>query len=379
MVSDGDLSVRRSCAVLNALARTRLNSLARRQRWLSFSSRFPAEDRTVTYDLEGYPEVAVPDLGLVVQAIRDGNCIPFFGAGASMAYAFNGASAAGLASGWEITLALLKASKLATDAQIAALTDPDQSDPQDLRAAMKLHGIDLSKAADFYLYSRSDHRPELDRFLRNEVAKVDGPRPIHTVIAQIQDIYTVLTTNYDCLFEVACASYKRELLKHVHEQFRADTGNWHCPAHLVPPKVILHKMHGCKDRDESMIITRGDYIRYLANWRDPARGMPACVSSRLPASTLLFLGYSLADWNLLTIWEGVVASFPQGGKEQGRSFAVMKSVSAEDRHFFQKRNISVIECDLTHFAIALAREFKLEIPQLGIFIPKPHSSPAGVA
>ena len=162
----------------------------------------------MTYDLEGYPEIAVPDLGLVVQAIRDGNCIPFFGAGASMAYAFNGASAAGLASGWEITLALLKASKLATDAQIAALADPEQSDPQDLRAAMKLHGIDLSKAADFYLYSRSDHRPELDRFLRNEVAKVDGPRPIHTVIAQIKDIYTVLTTNYDCLFEVACASYK---------------------------------------------------------------------------------------------------------------------------------------------------------------------------
>ena len=36
------------------------------------------------------------------------------------------------------------------------------------------------------------------------VAKAKGARPIHTVIAQLQDIYTVLTTNYDRLFEEAC-------------------------------------------------------------------------------------------------------------------------------------------------------------------------------
>jgi hypothetical protein len=104
--------------------------------------------------------------------------------------------------------------------------------------------------------------------------------------------------------------------------------------------------------------------------------MPETIRSRLPSSTLLFLGYSLSDWNLLTIWEGVVASYPQGGDEI-QSFAVMKSVSPEDRLFFQKRNIEPIECDLTVFAIALAREFKLEIPQLSI--PNPPGAGGGAA
>ncbi len=322
----------------------------------------------MTYDSNGYPEVTVPDAELVFQAIRDGNCIPFFGAGSSMGYAFNGSSAPGIPGGRELTLTLLREARLATDAQIATLTDPANADPAALRAAITLHGYDLFKAADSFLYSRANNRGELDRFLRREVAKANGPRPIHTAIAQLRDIYTVLTTNYDCLFEAECNTYEREIFKHVHEQFKANSGNWRCRANLVKPQLILHKMHGCKDRDESMIITRADYIRYLANWNDPAKGMPTCVSSRLPASTLLFLGYSLADWNLLTIWEGVVSSYPQGGDEI-QSFAVMKFVSQEDRQFFEKRNIKPIECDLTHFAIALAREFRLKLPQLGI--PKP--------
>ena len=328
------------------------------------------------YDANGYPEVSVPDLGRVFQAIRDGNCIPFFGAGASMGFAFNGTSAPGIPGGWELKLALLQQAGIASDAQIAALKDPANAESAALREAIRLQDYDLFKAADSYLYKHSNNRAQLDQFLRQEVAKANGPRPIHTVISQLQDIYTVLTTNYDCLFEDACKTFHRVILKHVHEQSKANSGIWPCRANLSKPQVILHKMHGCEERDGSMIITRGDYIRYLANWKDPAKGMPSSVSCRLPSSTLLFLGYGIADWNFLAIWEGVVASCPQGGEEI-QSFAVMKAVSPQERQFFQKRSIEVIECDLTHFAIAVAREFKLEIPQLGI--PKKPASTGGAA
>jgi hypothetical protein len=326
------------------------------------------------YDLDGYPIIDTPPLDRVFQAIQDGNCIPFFGAGASMGYSFNGASSAGILSGWQLTMDLLREAGIADDARIAALTDPDNATPDALRGAFGLTSYDLFKAADAFLFRRNNSRAELDRFLRRKVALAGGPRPIHTAIAQIKDIYTALTTNYDRLFEQACRTYGREVFKHVHEQFKPNSGIWRCKANLTKPEIIYHKMHGCEERDESMIITRADYIRYLANWRDPAKGMPNAVASRLPSSTLLFLGYGLADWNLLTIWEGVVASYPQGGDEI-QSFAVLKSVSPEDRLFFQKRNIEPIECDLTVFAVALARKFKLEIPQLGI--PKPAPIPGG--
>jgi len=320
------------------------------------------------YHADGYPVVQTPDLLRVFQAVRDGNCIPFFGAGASMGYTFNGSSAPGIPSGWQLTMDFLLDSEVADAEQIAALTNPDQADPATLRNAFRLTSYDLFKAADTFLFRKSNNRAELDRFLRQRVRLALAPRPIHSVVAQLRDIFTVLTTNYDCLFEDACETYGREVFKHVHEQFKPNSGNWRCRANLVRPQLIFHKMHGCKERDESMIITRADYIRYLANWKDPAKGMPSCVATRLPSSTLLFLGYSLSDWNLLAIWEGVVASYPQGGDEI-QSFAVMKSVTPEDRLFFQKRNIEPIECDLTDFAIALARQFKLEIPQLGIAGP----------
>ena len=92
-----------------------------------------------------------------------------------------------------------------------------------MRDAIKLQGYDLFKAADCFLYIRNNNRTQLDRLLRQEVAKASGPRPIHTVIAQLQDIFTVLTTNYDCLFEAACDNYQREVFKHVHEQFKANS------------------------------------------------------------------------------------------------------------------------------------------------------------
>ena len=324
----------------------------------------------MSYSENGYPDVTVPELGRICEAIRGGRCIPFFGAGASLGYSFNGASAAGVPSGWQLTITLLREAGVAQDSEVRVLRDPDSADsPDELRAAMKLLDYDLFKAADYFLYKKNNRRTELDELLRREVAKAEGPRPIHTVIAQLDDIDTVLTTNYDCLFETACRKYGRKLFKHVHEQFRSNTGIWRGGPHrLRKPQINLHKMHGCVDRDESMIVTRADYIRYLANWRDPSKGMPPQFLGRLPTSTLLFLGYSLADWNLLTIWEGIVASYPQGGDEI-QSFAVLKTVSEEDRHFLQKRNIEVIKCDLTEFAVALAREFELVIAELGL--PKP--------
>src|SRR5260221_8072999 len=305
----------------------------------------------MNYDEDGYPEVIVPDLSNVLQAVSGGNCIPFFGAGASMGYSFNGASADGIPSGRDLTLTLLREAGLAADAQIAMLNDPAApATPEQFKIASKLLSYDLYKAADCFLYKRLNERRELDTLLRREVAKANGPRPIHTVIAQIQDIYTVLTTNYDGLFENACETYGRDLTTHVHEQFRSDNAAWDAPWVLHKPQVFLHKMHGCRSVPSSMIITRADYIRYLANWNDPAKGMPAWFSKRLPTSSLLFLGYSLGDWNFLAIWEGIVASKPRGNKGV-RSFAIMKSVSDEDRDYLRDQNIEVIECDLTHFAV----------------------------
>ena len=82
----------------------------------------------------------------------------------------------------------------------------------------------------------------------------------------------------------------------------------------------------------------------------------------LPQRTVLFLGYSLEDWNFRVIWEGVLSDY--GNKTD--SYALVKSSSEFQKYFWAKRNIKIIDLDLTDFAIKLAGHFDLEIPQLGI-------------
>jgi hypothetical protein len=90
------------------------------------------------YDKNGYPDV--PELDQrVYDVIRAGQCIPFFGAGSSMEYSFNGAFAPGIPSACELTMTLLREAGVAMAHQIAVLQNPAQVlDPDELRDAMKL-------------------------------------------------------------------------------------------------------------------------------------------------------------------------------------------------------------------------------------------------
>ena len=49
-----------------------------------------------------------------------------------------------------------------------------------------------------------------------------------------------------------------------------------------------------------------------------------------------------------------------------KSYALLKNPSDFQREFWSERKVKLIDCDLTDFARILAREFNLEIPQLGI-------------
>ncbi len=115
-----------------------------------------------------------------------------------------------------------------------------------------------------------------------------------------------------------------------------------------------------------MVITQSDYIRYLANLNDPDRGMPEFFRKVIiPDFNLLFLGYSLEDWNFRVIWEGVLANYRDAGMDL-KSYALVRNSSDFQREFWSDRKVKLIDCDLTDFARKLASEFNLEIPQLGI-------------
>src|SRR5207247_9937895 len=80
-----------------------------------------------------------------------------------------------------------------------------------------------------------------------------------------------------------------------------------------PKLLILSKIHGSfrdngTGQESRLIITEDDYIEFLtvATRKDDPVGVPLLIESELVDSTLLFLGYSLEDWDFRTIYKGLI-------------------------------------------------------------------------
>ncbi len=288
-------------------------------------------------------------LDLIFEAISSGRCLAFLGSGASTTFKDpSGKEVPGLPTGGELAEAL---------ATRCGYTNG--------------RAYDLAKVAEYFLYRKSGDRTELERVVRENVPVACPPRPIHTVLAQLSQLRVVITTNYDKLLEHEIDRYGRLLTRHVHDQRDSKTGHFQGTVFFGEnsKEIILHKMHGTIEDPGTMIITESDYIRYLAQLTNADQGMPEYFRKTIiPQFTLLFLGYSLSDWNFRVIWEGVLSSYPVTSSAKW-SYALVKDAQPFTTTYWSAKRIQVIGHDLTDFAVALARQFNLEIPQLGMTKP----------
>lgn len=283
---------------------------------------------------------------LIRTTIDDGTCLAFLGAGASAGYTdASGSEVPGLPVGGQLSR------------RIAQSCGYQNGSP-----------TDLARVAEYFLYTKSGNRQLLVQELQEHLPPCD-PRPIHTVLAQLPQIRIAISSNYDTLLEREVERYGRPLTRHVHNPKNSKTGHFEGPfdgEEFAGGRLVLHKMHGTLEEPDSVVITQSDYIRYLTDLTDPDRGIPDYFRKwMLPRRHLLFLGYSLNDWNFQVIWEGVLTK--QGGSRVGlESYAIVSDASAFDRNYWARRNVTVIEEDLTTFAVRLADAYNLEIPSLGI-------------
>jgi hypothetical protein len=71
-------------------------------------------------------------------------------------------------------------------------------------------------------------------------------------------------------------------------------------------RTVILKLHGAvtrggdpKGNDDSYVITEDDYIRYLTRI---SKLLPKGIKAKLMHSSMLFLGYSMRDWNLRALF-----------------------------------------------------------------------------
>ncbi|MBO3746795.1 SIR2 family protein [Streptosporangiaceae bacterium NEAU-GS5] len=134
----------------------------------------------------------------------------------------------------------------------------------------------------------------------------------HSTIAEFP-IKTLITTNYD--------NFMVEALRRAQGGYKSPvalTARWWelgtTPTDLDVPtaeKPLVYHLHGNWDEPRSLVLTEDDYIAYMVNMLhrgdySQASPLPFPVLDAMLNRPLLFIGYSLQDWNFWVLFRGLL-------------------------------------------------------------------------
>jgi len=218
--------------------------------------------------------------------------------------------------------------------------------------------------------------------LHDVFAAAYEPTPLHRFLANIPGIVRqrplaprdrhqlIVTTNYDDALEQAFADAGEEFDvvsyiadgdergKFLHrppdaEPIVIDRPNEYGALSLEQRTVIL-KIHGAIDRGDrerdSYVITEDNYIDYLTR-TDISSLVPVKLAAKLRQSHILFLGYSMRDWNLRAIFHRIWAERKRGYA----SWAIQLDPEPIEQAFWQKRGVEILNVPLVAYVVELER------------------------
>lgn len=177
----------------------------------------------------------------------------------------------------------------------------------------------------------------------------------------------VLTTNYDDVLEDAFAEVgepvdvvvydtRRNAQRFVHLRPDGTRVAIESPGtyreFLLEQRSVILKIHGDVDPAEpdydTFVVTEDDYIDYLAG--ESVRALiPAYLMRRIRESDLLFLGYSMHDWNLRVILRQIWSE--QGVSTGG--WSIQRAPSEIDLRFWARHRIDILDVPLEDWVDAM--------------------------
>ena len=205
------------------------------------------------------------------------------------------------------------------------------------------------------------------------------PTPIHRFFAAMPPLLRergvphqlLVTTSYDLALETAFAeageefdivSYiaagpRRGKFCHIRPDGTGtvvDLPNTYATELSLEERTVILKLHGQVDRGperewESFVVTEDDYIDYLSH-SDVAAAVPVGLAAKLRRSHFLFLGYTMADWNLRVVLNRLWNDHPLSY----RSWAVQPDAKPIEREFWRRRDVDVQQLELARYVELLA-------------------------
>ncbi len=265
----------------------------------------------------------------------------------------------------------------------------DLKDPRTLAIELKNGADPLSQ----YLYSQFE--PETRQLLDAYDGIIAPPQTLQEAVAQeldsllkTEDLFeekrfaqVTLTNEIQQLIDSAPKGEKRMLLNRLllEEAYVFEIAKSRKPYKVVvqpldgfkgadqaeqmtnPPRddvPVVYKIHGSfhehqdagpeTDPLSNVIITEEDYIKFLTIVGKTGEGVPNYISSKMVRSTLLFLGYSLEDWDFRTIYKGLIESLTADKKRT--SFAIQWQPPKFWIKYWEQKGVVIYDYDVYKFA-----------------------------
>ena len=219
------------------------------------------------------------DWDLLLRRIKDGKCTPFLGSGACSEKI---SVSSQIANEWarEYDYPMEDSDDLTRVAQFVAVTEEDKMFPKE-EMCKKIKEL-LKEIAPSYF---------------------DNPYEIHRVLAELP-LPVYITTNYDDFMGRALEScgkkpdqeicrWNKNLKKSKRTSRDFDP---------TPEKPLVFHLHGCYKIPESLVLTEDDYLDFFAANSMEKSLLPPRIQEALTGTSLLFLGYSITDWDFRVLF-----------------------------------------------------------------------------
>jgi hypothetical protein len=276
---------------------------------------------------------------ILLDRIREQKCTPFLGAGACAATLPGGAK---VAEGW------------------AKEHDYPLDDTHDLARVAQFLAVKLDPLAP---------KEKIRRLIiaagTPDFATTAEP---HSVLAELP-LPLYLTTNYDDFMSAALrlrGKKPRHELCRWNERLQALPSVFDEPEGYqpTPDEPLVYHLHGHLDAVQSLVLTEDDYFDFLVNI--PQIGIPPLIQEALSATSLLFVGYRLADWNFRVLFRGFVELTQPSDRRLSVTVQLPPERSTQQREramqylgrYFDKKEIVVSWGDAGEFMAELQRRWQ---------------------
>ena len=222
----------------------------------------------------------------LLDAIENDECTPFLGAGMCAERLPTAGQLAQLLS-TEVEYPLSDWNDLASVSQAVAL----RSSPSRVKhKVLKLLGVHLSQKGQYKPLSANDP---------------------HRILAGLP-LTLYMTTNYDDFMYRALRDAEKEPIReHCRWYERTAESTWTKVS--VEEPMVFH-IHGCNETPSSLVLTEDDYLDFLVRLGQRSEMIPPMIQGAIAQSSLLFIGYSLRDWNFRVLHRAVKSQVMISGR-----------------------------------------------------------------